>query len=322
MMSRLINLLVFSFYFLLSSSTYAIDNGQLMPGDSNEDSFENKMSEYEEDNTFIAVDSEEADYSKYDDESSHIIGKSKGGVESSKTKLKSTGITVLGAETIPDEYIEYTNKDLNKKYRNKGKTNYGFTYFADTYSYTDEKNTFTRTYESSSEGTKGGALLISGERYFTRGMINLLWGVNLGVGFNTGKGIFTNSSEQSKVKFNLWTLPLDLSFGFEIPLGSWLKVAASGGPSALGLWQSRSDREDKDAEKAVRQVGFGYAATGKLKFNLSTIFPQLGVDMTSTYDVSDFFMNLEARVQQYDNFGDNIQVSGASFGLGFTFEFL
>jgi hypothetical protein len=33
-------------------------------------------------------------------------------------------------------------------------------------------------------------------------------------------------------------------------------------------------------------------------------------------------MNLEARYQSYQNFQDEIKISGTSLGIGFTFEYL
>ncbi len=316
------NSLIFFLILTACLNVNAYDADQLMPGKTDDNSLENNLKKYKSNKTFLSNGSEEADYEKYKGKSSHLSGQSDGAVKKSGLNNKTSGIRVLGAVEDSTSLIEYSNEELVKKYRNTGKTNFSFSYFMDNNSYEDTSDTFDRTFDTSSEGTKGGSLIISGENYLSRGMLNVTWGMNAGAGFNTGKGIFANSAQLSDVKFNLWTFPVDLTMGFEIPIGSWLKLTASGGPSALGLWQTRSDRESGDKDKERRQVGFGYAATAKVKFNFSTIFPDTGVEMTSSYDLSDFFMNLEIRTQSYDNFGDDIKISGTSIGIGFTFEFL
>jgi len=298
------------------------DAGQLLPGFSNKNSLENKLKKYKTDKTYVGGNSEELKLKKYKKKSAHLIGSSDGSLETSSSARKTSGIAVLGTKKAGPTISKTSNVELIKKYSNKGKTNFSFSYFIDSYDYKDTRSTFNRTFVDSSEGKRGGNLIISGQNYFSKGRINTNYGVNVGAGFNYGKGIFSQSSEVSDVNFKVWAFPLDLTVGFEVPVGTWLKITASGGPSALGLIQSRSDRSDDDVDKKRKQVGFGYAATAKLKFNLSSIFPAIGVEVNSSYDVSDFYMNLEARMQNYDNFGDEITVTGTSFGIGFTFEFL
>jgi len=45
-------------------------------------------------------------------------------------------------------------------------------------------------------------------------------------------------------------------------------------------------------------------------------------DLFRQYSVTKFYLNLEARMNNVSNFQDDIEVSGSSFGIGFSFEYL
>ena len=86
--------------------------------------------------------------------------------------------------------------------------------------------------------------------------------------------------------------------------------------------QVRSDRGDGEKGKRRRQFGQGYFGAAKLKFALGPIFERNAYSLLRDSDVSRFFLNLEARYQNYDDFNDPVTIDGISYGLGFSFEFL
>ena len=191
------------------------------------------------------------------------------------------------------------------------------------YSYEDSDNTFKTTFEESKKGHKIGTLHFAGGAYWSKGAINTGWILGAGVGWNYGKGIFGATGEVSVVDFNLWTFPIDALMNFEIRTGRYLKIGLRVGPSALGLLQTRSDRTYGEEQKQRRQAGIGYAGVAKLQFNLSAFSSDIGMEMYNSYQISDFYMNIEARVQNYSKFKEEgLAVNGSSFGLGFTFEYL
>ncbi len=45
-------------------------------------------------------------------------------------------------------------------------------------------------------------------------------------------------------------------------------------------------------------------------------------ELFTSSEITNLYMNLEIRHESYKNFQDPIEVSGTSFGAGFTFEYL
>lgn len=45
-------------------------------------------------------------------------------------------------------------------------------------------------------------------------------------------------------------------------------------------------------------------------------------DLFTSSRITNLYLNLEARQQSYESFQDEISISGTSFGIGFTFEYL
>jgi len=182
---------------------------------------------------------------------------------------------------------------------------------------------FQKTFDTGNDDSKNaGLLLLSFDRYFKKGDVNWAWGFNLGASYKSGKGIFLTSQVSSETQFILWLIPIDFAIIAEIPAGESFTFSFFGGPSIMGLMQHRSDREQGEAGKRRRQVSWGYIGGAKIKYSLGNLFSRNSFTLLSQMDISDFFLNFESRYQNYGNFQDDITISGVSFGLGLSFEFL
>jgi hypothetical protein len=225
-----------------------------------------------------------------------------------------------------------------------GKSEFSFTYYRDSYNYKDRKGAFNKTFRhdkntatraNGAAGSGGGndslgsrnfgTLQVSMDRYFYRAksFVDFAYGLNLGIGYNGGYGFFGRDGTQSDVMLSLWTFPVDLALTMGIPLSSWVKVSGSVGPSAILLMQSRGDKETNEHGKNQRQVGTGYFAEADFKISFSNFFPASGLGLYTSHDVTKYYLDLVARTQNYSRFQqDDLSISGSSFGMGFTFEFL
>lgn len=240
-----------------------------------------------------------------------------------KPSLKDANQLPLGTFEKSDKVLVHDNAETLYKLRNAANSSFGIIYFKDDYSYVDPTSNFVRTYENSTGSIKGGILQLQMERYFSRRFVDLSWGINLGIGYNNGRGIFLDgSNSESETKFTLWTLPLDFSLAMDIPLTTWIKISAYGGPSAMGLIQNRDDRDQADPTKQRRQVSYGYFYGAKFRFSLNNVFKSSAIKMYDLLDVTQFYLTLDGRIQQYNNFQDELSISGTSIGIGFTFEYL
>ena len=224
------------------------------------------------------------------------------------------------------QILKYKNSEIFQKVYSKGESSFSFTYIQDSFDVKDAANVFERSFNAETGTTRGGTLHLFFDNYLTRGLISPFWGGGFGVGYSQGKGIFQQSQNQeSNVKFQLFTVPLDLRLGMDIGRGQYFKLSVAGGPSVVGLLQSRSDKErDERGEdgKYRRQVGYGFFGHAKAQFSLSSIATDMAFNTYSQYDMTNMYINLEARFQNYENFQDDISISGLSFGVGFSFEYL
>ena len=219
-------------------------------------------------------------------------------------------------------FLEIKNRDIFKKIYNKSSEAFSFSYIMDDYSFDNGNNTFNRTFEDSTGSVKGGSIHFGFDNYLNQGTVRFAWGGNFGVGFNQGRGYFANGQESDTI-FNLWTIPLDASVTMELALGKVMKLALTGGPSVMGLMQSRNDKEDTEDSKRRHQFSWGYFGGAKAKISVGNLSSSTAFEMFKSYDVTNFFLNLEARYQNYGNFQEEVlTISGMSFGLGFTFEYL
>lgn len=239
-----------------------------------------------------------------------------------KDKTLSFGQEVQGKFDNRSTYLEFRDKEIFRKIHRKGKESFSFSYIKDEYTVTDPRSVFDRTFDNQAESMRGGSLHFGMDKYFYKEGVEFAWGVNFGAGLSTGKGIFLASGTQSDTEFKFWIVPIDLSLTMDIPVGRTFKLSLSGGPSVVGLFQSRNDKDNNEDGKRRRQVGTGYFGSGKLKVSLANMFSRNAFEMFSDYDMTNFYFNLESRYQNYTNFQDDITISGASFGIGFSFEYL
>jgi hypothetical protein len=250
-----------------------------------------------------------------------------GNVKEDKKLLNNSekNLTGFQQELSLDNKNSYYNIKQDTIFQNvydKGDRAFSFFYVKDDYDVVDETGVFQRTFEDSTGSVRGGNLMFSMMKYWYRGRIQVAGAINFGFGYSEGRGIFETSRETSETTFSLWALPLDAALSFEIPVGRFFNLALSGGPSALGLYQLRDDREQGDAQKRKRQVSWGYHAMGKVKISISNLLKSSSKELYSEYDVTNFYLDLILRYQNFENFQDNITISGTSVGIGFTFDYL
>ncbi|OFZ14514.1 MAG: hypothetical protein A2X86_17880 [Bdellovibrionales bacterium GWA2_49_15] len=233
-----------------------------------------------------------------------------------------SSIRGMESVSVPSNYVNVSNKEMIKKVTWKTDSAFGLTYYAaDNYEYHDSGNVYNKIFRDGTKSKNPGLLLFSNSKYFARGFLDLKWGINVGAKYNSGHGLFPNGAT-SDTRFSLWSIPVDLSLGFDIPISRFLKFSASAGPSAMGLIQSRDDRDYGEKGKHNRQVGTGYFASAQALIGLSSIFPKYGVEMYTDYSVGQTQLSIEGRMVKYQNFQDDITVDGTSFGVGIIFEFL
>lgn len=249
-----------------------------------------------------------------------------------KEDVHSVGTEVLGSREQDKNYLEFKNSDLIRDVKDKGDKNFALSFFKDTFNYnsnTDFDRTFRGDTSNQIEASTGGKkvstipLLIrfSGHEMFYRSRwLRLGAGAGLGIGYNGGKGYFSDGS-RSTANITLWTLPADVSLLAEIPMGIF-KFSFFGGPSALGLIQNRSDLPDGNKRKNLRQASVGYFAGAKVGVSISDLLPSVSYDFFGSYQVTRYYLTFEARMQDYSNFKTpELSVTGTSYAVGFTFEY-
>lgn len=231
------------------------------------------------------------------------------------------GIQSMGTQKST-EYLEYHSKDLLREANDKGKSSYAFSFIKDTFDYMDDFDSYNTVFKEPSGTTQGGFLMVHSAHYISRKYVDLFYAVNGGLGLSYGQGIFV-TGEIAESTFRLWKIPVDIGLGIGIPLGPWFTIVGAAGPSLLGLIQNRSDQARGNEKKERRQFSYGYYTEAKIKWNLSPIFQETSMNMLQEQNVSNFYLDVFVRQQQYENFKqEDIVVSGQSIGLGFSFDFL
>ncbi len=239
-----------------------------------------------------------------------------------KKEFSESGYTLPGTFENQNSYMELDKNKMAQGYRNLAEGGLNLTFIKNDFDYLSASDIIDRTITTGTKSVKGGSLHFRHDDYLTRAtFLNTYWSVGAGVGFNSGKGFFVDGSRSDAV-FKLWEIPLDLGIGLEIPVSSWFKLAATGGPSALGLVQNRSDYQRGEEGKRKVQYSAGYFVNGQLKINMSGLSTQTAYELFTESQITNLYMNIEARHQSYTNFQDPIEVTGTSFGIGFTFEYL
>jgi hypothetical protein len=223
-----------------------------------------------------------------------------------------------------EQFLEYDYKEVLKNNDRNSVRAVTFLYLYDTYDYKNNRDSYDKTYRNSTEAFRSGSFHFLFDKYLSKGKTIFLGvGAGVGFGYHRGNGNFRVDGVEADMKFYLWTLPLDFGGIASVRMGSWGEFFVSGGPSIMGLIQGRDDKEAKDRKKKKRQVGTGYYGRVAFKVNFTKLFPTLAYKLLSQSDVSRATINLEVRHHNYARFqDDDITISGTSFGLGFTYNYL
>ena len=209
-----------------------------------------------------------------------------------------------------------------KKIYNKGSRQLSISYISDNYEISDRDAIFRRVFSRSAGGRRAGSLFLNLNYFFSKGLINFFYGGGFGFGFNSGKGNFSTGESTDRINIKLWTLPLWAAIGAEIQIFRYLNISGSIGPTLVGLYQSRSDREQDEEGKHRRQIGYGLTGNLKLRVSLGNLFKDSMNQFFKDYKITNYYLNIENRYQSYGNFQDEISIIGFSFGLGLSFDFL
>ena len=237
-------------------------------------------------------------------------------------KFEDFGYTTPGSLEGKANYLEIDKKQMSYEFRRLSRKGFNLTYLDNRNAYESDSDIINQTIGQGAGHVKGGSLLIRSDQYlFHTFLLNGFWSLGTGVGYNSGKGIFI-TGERSDTTFRLWEIPLDLGLGLEIPIYHWFKIVGAAGPSGLALYQNRSDFKDGEKGKNKIQVSPGQFASAQFKINLSGFSDDYAHELYTNSSITNLLLNIEARYQNYQKFQDPIKVSGTSFGIGFTFEYL
>lgn len=239
-----------------------------------------------------------------------------------RLKFEEVGYTTPGTYEKSDTYLEHDKAAMAMDFRKQSSGGFNIAFVKDNYSYESTNDIINRTIGEGYKHVKGGAIHLRSDQYFFRtDFLNTFWLVGAGVGYNSGRGIFING-QRSNTTFKFWEVPVDFGLGLEVPIYHWFKLSAAGGPSALGLFQNRNDFQKGEKGRNKVQASYGQFANAQVKVNLSGFSSETAYDLFTSSKITNLFLNLEARYQSYQNFLDDIKISGTSFGIGFTFEYL
>ncbi len=239
-----------------------------------------------------------------------------------RLKYGNVGYTAPGFYEKSDNFIEIDKAQMANDYRKYTSSGINITFIKDDFSYGSTNDIINKTISEGHKHIKGGALYVRSDHYINRTfLLNTFWGVGAGVGYNSGLGFF-EGGERSNTLFKLWEVPADLSLGLEIPISSWFKLAAAAGPSVMVLFQNRDDLLNDEKGKNKSQISYGQFVNAQFKINIGGLSDQNAYELFTNSRITNLFLNAEARFQNYQNFQDDIKISGTSFGIGFTFEYL
>lgn len=239
-----------------------------------------------------------------------------------KEKILSTGVTAPYKFEKDQNYLSLSHSDIFKRVYDKGDAAISFTYLKDEFDVVDPEGIYQKTFDAGGDSLRAGYLLFASDHYFYKGFVNLFWTAGVGVSFSKGKGVFLTSQTKSNATFSLYTAPIDLGLGLEIPLGKAFSLYAAGGPSAMALYQNRSDKDQGEAEKRKRQISPGYFVNAKLKISMANLFRKTAFSYFSQDKITNYYLNIEMRQHSYTSFQDPLEVTGSSVGVGFSFDYL
>ena len=221
-----------------------------------------------------------------------------------------------------NELIKHSNRLAFKRVYDKGDHSFYLTYIRDKYKITDDRGLFKKIFVDDPSSKKTGSVHLGVDKYFDRNKTNFSYGLFVGVGHYRGRGIFAGGEVSDRVKFVLWTVPIDLIFSGQIDLKEYGSLQIGIGPSSMALFQVRSDLKGGDSRKYRRQLGIGYAGVARIKISLANIFQKNFSDIFQDYNATNCYLNLTVRSQRYSSFQDDINIAGTSLGAGISFDYL
>ena len=312
----------FSLLWAFSSNLFAEDFSQSVLGQKLDKDMEKIYKDIEKDSTFLPGSAKDPEFKKTDKKSPFLSGYDDQQMEKKLDKhAPDVGVTPMGTFSNATNYLEHDMKILLHDIEMRGKKSISLNYYKDTFDYVSKGDVFNKVYRDDPKSYNVGTLQLAYNYfYIKKEYLDWFIGTNLGFGYNQGPGVFIYSREVSDTTFRLATFPTDFSVGFGLRPGKWLKLNLEGGPSAMGLMQSRTDRNSGERGKRRRQIGFGYYGQGALKISLSNIFPKYYHSLYYGMNLTKVWLNVLARYHYYSNFQDDIQISGVSLGIGFSFE--
>lgn len=317
---------------ILSPQLYAEDFGIAVPGQLSSDQFEsdlNKKTEKKDDNGYSYVMGEGNDSLENSSSSEEAFTVPGMGADkeidapSEREKLLSTGYEAPQSLENEENLVIFDSEEIYDNFYDRGGSSFSFSYIRDEYLISDDKGVFQKSFINAKDSRRTGYLHFIFDSYMNKAFLSTFYGVGLGVGFSEGEGIFsTSTTSKSNVGFQLFTIPVDFRLGMTIGRGKYFRLSVAGGPSVMGLSQSRDDKDRGDDEKHRRQYSFGYFGHAKAQISISSLFHDIAFGGFSQYQMTNMYLNIEARHQSYESFQDNISITGTSLGVGFTFEYL
>ena len=239
-----------------------------------------------------------------------------------KKKYEDFGYTTPGTFSGQENYIDLDKSKIAKDFRRSSTGGVNLSFVKNNYDYQSTDDIIQRTLGEGPKSMKGGALYFRNDSFFLKtDFLNLHWSIGTGVSYSTGKGIFIDGT-RSDATFSFWEVPVDLGIGLELQIANWIKAAGTAGPSLQMILQNRSDFERGEKGKRVYQYSPGYFASAQFKINLTNFNDEQAYELFTSSEITNLFLNLEIRHQNFEKFKDDIKISGTSFGLGFTFEYL
>ncbi len=317
--------------FLLPINIFAEDFGIAVPDQLSEDEFtenyKDQSEESDEGSSYVMGETEPS--LPNEDSSSKGAFVAGDGLDENvreptkRDKLLSTGYKAPYSLENEENLVTFEGDQVYGNFYDNGESSFSFSYIQDAYTVSDSRGVFQKSYVDAEDARRGGYLHFNFDSYINRNFLSTFYGLGLGVGFSEGEGIFTESTtEKSNVTFQLFTIPLDMRLGMSIGRGKYFRLSLAGGPSVMGISQSRDDKERGDDAKHRRQYSFGYFGHAKAQISLASIFNNMAFQGFREYQMTNMYLNLEARHQSYQNFQDEFTITGTSFGVGFTFEYL
>ncbi len=223
-----------------------------------------------------------------------------------------------------EELTQYKNEELANLYTGKSKDGISFSYIYDTYTYSDSANVYERTFrnDDSAKSIQSGYLTFSYKRKFLSGAFSLLGDLSLSVAYASGKGL-NAQGDLSRTSFQFWTVPLEYMLGARVSLGRYMNLNLFGGPAVAFVIQNRNDRERGAQDKKIQQFGYGYSGYASLDFSLTKIYPNYGIELMRSSDITDLSVSVMAKTTSLGNFKDeDFEITGTSLGISFNFEYL